>query len=165
MIERTLVIIKADGVSRGLSGRIIQRFEDRGMKIVAMKMVRVDEKFAEEHYFDVAERISEKVAKGAKDYLKEGPVIAFVLEGVSVVSAVRKMTGTTEPHGSEPGTIRGDFAHMNYAWGDKRDKSLRNLIHTSGAPDEAEREIKLWFNTKEIHNYSASHEKHTFLKD
>lgn len=163
-MEKSLVLIKYDGVSRGLVGRILQRFEDRGIKILAMKMVWPDKKLAEEHYSDVAERISEKVARGAKEYLIEGPVVAIVLEGVGVVKAVRKMTGTTEPHGSEPGTIRGDFAHMNYDWGDKNDKSLRNLIHASGEVDEAGHEISLWFTNKELHSYSTTAQKHTLFE-
>ncbi len=163
-MERTLVIIKPDGVARGLIGRIVQRFEDAGMKIVGMKLMNVTEEHAGEHYGDLAERISQKVYDQAKAYLAEGPILAFVLEGVGVIAAVRKMAGTTEPLGAAPGTIRGDFAHENYQWGDSNNKSLRNLVHASGNAAEAASEIKLWFANEDLHDYSTVHQIHTFGK-
>src|SRR5438552_309358 len=115
-MERSLVLIKPDGVQRAIVGRIIQRFEDAGLKIVGLKMQWIDEVFAKKHYFDVAERHSEKVLKANVDFLTVGPVVAIVLEGVAAVQIVRKLVGTTYPDSAAPGTIRGDFSHHNKEW-------------------------------------------------
>ncbi len=161
-MERTLVIVKPDGVARGLIGRIIQRFEDAGMKVIGMKLMNVSKEHADAHYDGLAERVSQKVFDEATAYMSEGPVLAFVLEGVGVIAAVRKIAGTTEPLGAAPGTIRGDFAHENYNWGDSNNKSLRNLVHASGNAEEATHEIKLWFADEDIHDYKTVHQIHTF---
>lgn len=161
-MERTLVIVKPDGVARGLIGRIIQRFEDAGMKVIGMKLMNVSKEHADAHYDGLAERVSQKVFDEATAYMSEGPVLAFVLEGVGVIAAVRKIAGTTEPFGAAPGTIRGDFAHENYNWGDSNNKSLRNLVHASGNAEEAAHEIKLWFADEDIHDYKTVHQIHTF---
>ena len=132
MIERTLVLIKPDGVARGLVGRVLQRFEDAGMKIVGLKMRWVDEKFARKHYTeDLAKRRGENVRKYMVDFLQEGPVVAVVIEGVHVVDNARKIVGETEPRAAAPGTIRGDFAHISYAHADKEKKGIKNIIHSS----------------------------------
>ncbi len=136
MKERTLVLIKPDAIRRGLIGRIIQRFEDAGLKIVAAKMVFVNKKLAEKHYDDVGKRRGKHIKKRVVDFLtKTGPVLALVIEGIEAVDVVRKIVGSTEPKTALPGTIRGDFAYMD----------TYNLVHASDCEVSAEREIKLWF--------------------
>lgn len=162
-MEKTLVVIKPDGVQRGLTGRIIERFENAGLKIIGMKMAHVDEQFAAKHYFDVAERRGEKVFKANLDFITAGPVVAMVLEGVEAIATVRKIVGDTEPKGAMPGTIRGDFAHQSYEWTNKGNvKAIRNLIHASSSKSDAKKEISLWFNKAEIHTYKTVHQEHTF---
>jgi len=162
MIERTLILLKPDAVSRGLMGRVIQRFEDAGLKIVGAKMVWVDEEFAKKHYFDVAERRGEHILKVLLKTITEGPVLAMVIEGVSAVEVVRKMVGSTEPKTALPGTIRGDFAHHSYAHTDDNGVAIKNLVHASGKKEEADYEIKLWFKDNELHSYKTVHEIHTY---
>lgn len=163
MIERTLVLIKPDGVQRSLVGRIIQRFEDAGLKIAGMKMVWADEEFAKKHYTeDLAIRRGEAVRRRMLQLLMMGPVIAIALEGVHAIDVVRKMVGTTEPKSAQPGTIRGDFSHMSFAWADSKDKGIPNLIHASADANDAKNELALWFSPKEIHSYKTVHELHTY---
>ncbi len=164
MMERSLVLIKPDGVQRALIGRILQRFEDAGIKPIGMKMVHVDKKFAAEHYFDVGQRRGAKVLEYNANFLSEGPVVALVLEGINCIESIRKMVGSTEPKAAAPGTIRGDFAHQSYAWCDSNDMVVRNLIHASSSIEDAQKEIALWFTPKEIHSYKNVHEMHTFGK-
>lgn len=161
-MEQTLVLVKPDGVQRGLVGRITQRFEEAGLKIVGIKMQHIDAEFAAKHYFDVEERHGAKIFNMTSDYITSGPVAAMVLEGVEAVANVRRLVGPTEPKSAAPGTIRGDFAHMSYARSDAIEKSVRNLVHASGAVDEAEHEIKLWFSADELHSYDNDYQKHTF---
>lgn len=161
MVEKTFVAIKPDGIQRGLIGRILQRFEDAGLKIVAMKMVWINEEFASKHYFDIKERRGENVFKVLKDFITEGPVLAMVLEGVEAPEVVRKMVGATEPKSALPGTIRGDFSHHSYVHMDKEQRAIRNLIHASANQTEAEYEINLWFKPEEIYRYKTVHELHT----
>lgn len=179
--EQTLVLIKPDGVKRHLVGKIISRFEDVGLKIVAMKMVWVDEEFARKHYpldeewakgiFEKTKKSYEKEGKEFpyKSYLEhggtiqswlikfimEGPIIAMILEGVEAIEVVRKVVGSTEPKSAPSGTIRGDFAHMNYALADERKIGVRNLIHASGTKEDAKKEIVLWFKKDEVHDYQS----------
>ena len=159
MIERSLVIIKPDGVERSLVGEIIKRFENTGMKIVGMKMVWIDRKFAERHY---GAHKAKPFFRELVDFITEGPVVAFVLEGVHAVDNVRRLVGSTSPHESPPGTIRGDFAHISMAYASKKGSGGKNVIHASGSKSEADEEIKLWFNKEELHSYSTVHEKHVF---
>jgi nucleoside-diphosphate kinase len=161
MIERTLVLLKPDAVARGLMGKVIQRFEDAGLKIVGAKMVWVNKEFAAKHYFDVAERRGEHILKVLLDMITEGPVMAMVIEGVSAVEVVRKMVGNTEPKSALPGTIRGDFAHHSYDHTDGKGVAIKNIVHASGKKDEADFEIKLWFKDNELHSYKTVHEIHT----
>ncbi|MFA6461844.1 MAG: nucleoside-diphosphate kinase [Candidatus Woesearchaeota archaeon] len=158
MIERTLVLVKPDGVQRGLIGKIITRFEDVGLKIIAMKMVWADETLAAKHYFDVKERYDERIFNNLSQYLREGPVVAMVLEGIHAVKQVRKMTGSTYPDESTPGTIRGDFAHISKAYANENNRRVGNLLHSSAKLEEAKYEIGIWFNDKEIHAYKTVHE-------
>jgi len=155
-IEKTLVLIKPEGVQRALVGKIISRFESAGLKIIGMKQVWVDKEFAKKHYTeDIAERRGEKVREMLLDYIIEGPVIAMVLEGVNAIENVRKIVGGTEPKSAPPGTIRGDFAHVSFAYADKNNIPVKNLIHASGNEKDAKHEVPLWFNEKELHSYKT----------
>ncbi len=161
-MEKTLVLIKPDGVKRGMMGRILQRFEDTGMKIVGMKMRNVDEEHAFKHYTeDITKRRGEKVRNMLVDFLKSGPVLAFVVEGVNAIENVRKIVGATEPKSAVPGTIRGDFAHVSFSYADEKGKVVENLIHASSDAADAEREVWLWFNEDELADYRLAHEAHT----
>ncbi|MBI2655117.1 nucleoside-diphosphate kinase [Candidatus Woesearchaeota archaeon] len=159
MIERSLVIIKPDGVERSLVGEIIKRFENTGLKLVGMKMVWVDKKFAEKHY---SAHKSKPFFRELVEFITEGPVVAFVLEGVHAVENVRRLVGSTSPHEAAPGTIRGDFAHLSMAYASKKGTGGKNVIHASGSKQEADGEIKLWFGKDELHSYTTVHEKHVF---
>lgn len=162
-IERTLVVIKPDGVQRGLMGEIIQRFEKAGLKIVGMKMRWVDETQAKKHYTaDLAKRRGQNVRDLMVDFLKSGPVVAFVIEGVDAIENVRKMVGSTEPKASLPGTIRGDYAHVAFRHADMTGKAVGNLIHASSDKKDAEREVLVWFNEDELFDYHTVHEAFTF---
>jgi nucleoside-diphosphate kinase len=131
-LERTLVVLKPDAVQRAISGEILARFERRGLRISALRLLRVDRAMAEKHY---------AVHKGKFFYddlvkvISSSPVIAMVLEGPNAIAVVRAMIGATRPHEAAPGTIRGDYALVG----------LRNLVHASDAPDTAKSEIALWF--------------------
>ncbi len=145
-MQRTLVIIKPDGVQRALVGKILARFEERGFKIIALKIVQVSPGLAEEHY---AVHRGKFFYQGLVDYITSSPVVVMVLEGNEAISAVRKMVGATRPWEAEAGTIRGDYALMG----------LRNLIHASDAPETAANEIALWFTPEEIVSYSRDLDK------
>lgn len=162
MIERTLVLLKPDAVKRGLMGRIISRFEDAGLKIVGSKMVLINEEFGKKHYYDIAQRRGEKVLKVLLKFMTTGPVTALCLEGINAVENVRKLVGGTEPKSALPGTIRGDFAHVSFAYADQKGKAIENLIHASGSVDEAKQEIALWFTAGELHSYKTAQEVHVF---
>lgn len=161
MIERSLILIKPDGVKRGLIGNILTRFENAGFKIAGAKMTWVDEDFGKKHYFDIAERRGQKVLDCLLQFMTSGPVMAFVVEGVNAVENVRKMVGSTEPKAALPGTIRGDFAHASFGYTDKNDRAIENLIHASGNVEEARSEVALWFSVDELHEYKTAHEMHT----
>lgn len=166
MIERTLVIIKPDGIVRGLVGEVIRRFERRGLKLIGLKLTHVDRKFAEKHYTeDIAKKHGPKVREGLLNYITEGPVIAFVIEGVGAVDVVRKIVGSTYPYEAPVGTIRGDFAHISKQYQNKKATKklipgLRNIVHASGNKKEAEIEVKMWFSESELYEYSLVNEKH-----
>ncbi len=161
-VERTLILVKPDAVRRGLTGEILNRFEQAGLKIVAMKMQWVDEEFAKDHYRedDIAARHGEDIWKQLLEFISEGPVVAAVLEGAKAVSNVRKITGPTQPKEAKPGTIRGDYAHHGYETADAHDMAVRNVVHASATPDEAELEIDVWFSEDEIHSYTRDDEHH-----
>jgi len=156
--ERTLVLVKPDGVVRNLIGKIIMR-EDAGLRIMGMKMVWADEEFAKKHYrMDIEERHGKRVRDGLINYIKEGPVIALVLEGVDAIKVVRKLVGSTYPNESTPGTIRGDFSHISRDYANANEINVRNLIHASADEKDAEIEIPLWFGEKEMHSYKTVHD-------
>ena len=163
-MERTLIILKPDTVQRGLVGDILSRFEKAGLKIVAAKMFQP----GYDHYYRHYETIGKMVSRRGKEafdvtlkMMQEGPVIAYVLEGVEAVSAVRKMVGTTEPKNALPGTIRGDYAHVCFSHANGQDQGIANIIHASGDPEEAAQEIAHWFSEAEIFDYQTLHEKFT----
>ena len=135
-MERTLVLIKPDGVQRGLVGPILSRFEARGLKIVGMKLMQVPAELARQHY---AEHEGKPFYPGLITYITSGPVVALVLEGPNAVSAVRKTVGATKAWEADAGTIRGAFAL----------EVGRNLVHASDAPETGVREVALWFTDAE----------------
>ena len=153
--ERTFVAIKPDGIQRGLIGEIIKRFERVGLKLVALKMIVVDESHIEKHY----EELDEKMRRFLVKYMTSGPVVAMVWEGAHAVKLVRKLIGSTEPYSSDVGTIRGDFVLDSYAISDQDERAVRNLIHASGNMEEAEAEIVHWFGENEVINYRLVQEE------
>ena len=163
-MEKTLVIFKPDAVMRGIVGEVITRFERAGLKIVAMKMIQP----GYEHYFEHYEGIDTlKTRKGEEIFetqlttMQEGPVIAMVLEGVEAVEFVRKMVGATEPKSAQPGTIRGDYAHVNYGQASEAGAGVANVVHASADSAEAAKEVAHWFSDAELYEYEAVHEKFT----
>ena len=156
MIEQTLVLVKPDGVARGLVGEIIKRFEQRGLKIVALKMVKVNPDFSKKHY---SEHIDKSFYKDLEKYITQGPVTAMIIEGAEAINIVRKIVGSTFPGDANLGTIRGDFCHMSKDHAKTENKGY-NLIHASANKTDAEKEISLWFSVNEIHNYKINSEEH-----
>lgn len=159
MIEKTLVLIKPDGVKRCLIGDLVKRFEQRGLKIIGMKMVWIDKAFAKKHY---SAHIKKKFYKQLEAFIVSGPVVALVIQGIHAVDFVRKVVGTTEPKSAEVGSIRSDFAHVSYAYADEKGMAIKNLIHASESAEEAATEINLWFKPEEIYDYKTVHEEHVF---
>jgi nucleoside-diphosphate kinase len=159
-IERTLVLLKPDAVTRGLVGRVLARFEDALLKIVAVKMVRMDADLNRQHYFDLEDRFGPEVYNAVAAFMQTGPVFAVVLEGVDAVAIVRKLVGATYPDQAAPGTIRGDFAHQSKAYANANGLPVANLVHASANPGEAKREIDVWFNQRELHDYQTLAEKY-----
>lgn len=149
---------------RGIVGEIVTRFERAGYKIVGTKMLQPDYDYYSEHYEGIG---TLKTRKGDKIFgyqlatMLEGPVIAMVLEGVSAVETVRKMVGATEPKSAQPGTIRGDYAHVSYGHADAAGKSVSNIIHASADAAEAAKEIAHWFAETEMHDYESVHDRFT----
>ena len=159
MIQRTFVALKPDAVQRGVMGEIISRFEKAGVKIIGMKMIWVDKEMSQKHY---KAHVEKTFYPGLEKMITEGPVVGMVIEGVNSVELVRKLVGGTEPKGAAPGTIRGDFAHISYAYADEQNKAVKNLIHASGNKEEADYEVNLWFSNEELHSYKTVHEMHVF---
>ena len=159
MIQQTLILIKPDGVQRGITGQIVTRFENAGLKIVACKMAWVTPDFSKKHY---EEHVDKGFYKSLEEMITEAPVFAMVLEGVDAPEIVRKMVGHTEPKKATPGTIRADYAQHSMEYADKKNIGVKNLVHASANKEEADREIKLWFTKEEIHTYQTVHEKHVF---
>lgn len=162
--ERTLIIFKPDAVQRGIVGEILARFEKAGFKIIGSKMLKPTQEHYFHHYETIGKMISrhnQKIFDITVEMMSEGPVIAFVLEGVEAVTFVRKMVGPTESKSALPGTIRGDYSHMSFAHADKEEVGLPNLLHASGDAEEAKLEIAHWFSEDELFNYETVHEKFT----
>ena len=186
--EQTLVLIKPDGVKRGLIGEIIHRIEQRGLKLVAMQMFQADKKTLIAHYSDSAENlkamgektlatyhkhgldpakevgtadpveIGRKVHGWITDFMCEGPIIKMVVRGLHAVEMVRKLVGNTMPSQAEMGTIRGDYSVDSAVLANAQKRGIRNLVHASGNIAEAEAEIKLWFKDADIHAYKRAEE-------
>jgi len=135
--ERTLILVKPDGVQRGLAGEIVSRFERKGLKLVAMKMMRVTPELSDIHY---AEHLTKPFYPDLKTFITSGPIVAMVIEGEKVVSVCRKMMGATKFFEAEPGTIRGDYAFS----------MTENLVHGSDSPESATREIGIYFKNEEL---------------
>jgi len=152
-VERTLVLFKPDAVTRGLVGRVLARFEDAQLRVVAAKMTWMDADLTKRHYFDLEERFGPEVYATMAEFMQSGPVIAVVLEGIEAVTCVRKLVGSTYPDEAPPGTIRGDFAHMSKAYANARKIAVANLVHASGNREEAAYEVGVWFSKDEIIDY------------
>ena len=182
--ERSLVLLKPDTVQRSLVGEVIKRFERTGLKISAMKMVVATEAQLLDHYNKSDEWyerkgkgiVEELVAMGktadkepieyGKDiirtvvkYMTAAPVVALIFEGNKAVSVVTKVVGSTEPATSDVGTIRGDYTVDSYGHATYEDRAVRNLVHQSESPEEAEREIAIWFEESEIMKYTTAQER------
>jgi nucleoside-diphosphate kinase len=138
--ERTLVLIKPDGVQRQLVGRIIDRYEERGLKIVGLKLVHVDRALAEAHY---AAHREKPFFAGLVDFITSAPLVALVLDGPNAIAVVRAINGATRPEEAAPGTIRGDYAL----------ETAQNIVHASDGPETATTELALWFAPGELFDY------------
>jgi len=182
--ERTLILIKPEGIQRGLIGEIINRYERTGLKLVGLKFLVPTEELVEKHYSSDPnwkiktgeksisaykekglkppetdpEKMGQRVLENLKKYLTCGPVVAMVWQGMNAVKIVRKITGGTEPLTSDVGTIRGDLTIDSYEVADLDNRAVRNLIHSSGSVEEAQREISLWFKPEELINYRLINE-------
>lgn len=182
--ERTFVILKPDTVQRSLMGEVIKRFERTGLKFVAMKMFVATEEQLLKHYNKNEEWFVKKGSRIIEDlkahglpvekeaieygkdiirtivhYMTAAPIVAIVLEGNQAVSVVTKLVGTTEPATSDVGTIRGDFTVDSYGHSSYENRAVRNLVHQSESPEEAEREIAIWFREEEIMGYVTAQER------
>ncbi len=183
--EKSLVLIKPDGIQRSLIGEIIKRYERSGLKLVGLKIIIPTEDLIEKHYLlnpswkgSVGEKainaykkqgknppsldpieVGNTVLRGLKKYLTAGPVIIMVWKGAHAIGIIRKITGGTEPLTSDVGTIRGDYTIDSYELSDTGGRAIRNLIHASGTKEEAENEINLWFKKEELINYRLINEE------
>ena len=166
MIERTLVLIKPDGVQRKLIGKIIDRFESNNLEITEMKLINAEREIVEKHYpaeeeylvslgkkgADAGDKIKDfkeqgmMIIKWLRSYLTGNDIITIVISGKNAIAKVREIVGSTNPTKAEKGTIRGDFGMDDILTANSQKRAVRNLIHASGNKEEAEREIKLWFN-------------------
>ena len=145
-MERTFLMVKPDGVQRGLIGKIISRIEERGFKITGIKFLRLDEELARKHY---AEHVNKPFFPGLATFIMSGPVVAIVVEGKNAVHAIRNMIGVTDPQKASLGTIRGDYAL----------ETGRNIVHASDSHESAKREIALYFKEEELISYRRIDEK------
>ncbi|MFC1598573.1 nucleoside-diphosphate kinase [Patescibacteria group bacterium] len=179
-MEKTLIIIKPDGVQRNLIGEIISRYEKAGLKLVALRMTQPTEDLVEKHYTidpgwfeavgtkaiasyekkgetppsDDPVAVGKEVLSRLKVYITTNPVVAMVWEGNEAVKLGRKITGGTEPLGAaDMGTVRGDFSLESYQLADGAERAIVNLVHASGSPEEADKEIDLWFNKEDVLDY------------
>lgn len=182
--ERTLVLVKPEGIQRGLIGEILTRFEKKALKVIGLKMAVPDRGLVERHYaFDPewAENtgsttreayekkgikvnksnieIGKEVRQKLVDYLTGLPVVAIALEGFHAIEIARKIVGHTEPRQALPGTIRGDYSMDSYVLGDDRNRPVKNLVHASDSPANGDREIGVWFSKKELVDYELHAEK------
>lgn len=150
--EKTLVLIKPDGIQRGLIGEVFKRFEQKGMKVVGVKMMTLDEAKLREHYAHLAEK---PFFPGVSQFMQKSPVVAVCLEGLEVIAAVRKIVGITKAREAEAGSIRGDFA-----------MSLTcNVVHASDSVETAMKEVPRFFKEDEIHDYLKSEYENVYLAE
>lgn len=142
-MEKTFIMVKPDGVQRGLIGEIVSRFEKKGYQLVSAKLMTVSRELAEQHYIEHKEKpfFGELV-----DFITSGPVFAMVWQGEGIIASARQMMGKTNPSEAMPGTIRGDYG-VNVAM---------NIVHGSDSPESAEREIALWFNEEDFNHYEKT---------
>lgn len=186
--ERTVLLVKPDGVKRGLIGEVLGRIEQRGLKIIAIQMLRASREKAKYHYpgteqwlIGMGQKTLDNYEKYGKDPLKEigtkdplvigkkiwgwnvdfftsGPIVAVLVEGLHAIDMVRKIVGNTLPSKADMGTIRGDYSVDSPTLANLNKRALHNVVHASGDPMEAKHEIKYWFNKKNIHPYSRAEE-------
>lgn len=190
--QQTLVLVKPDGVKRGLIGEVLGRIERRGLKVAALKMVNVDRAHLENHFpkaeewvgrlgdkglktfaeyeLDVKEHlgtddrmeIGKRVKESLFEYMVSGPIVAIVIEGLHAIDMVRKLAGHTLPVFAEMGTIRGDYSVDSPAIANVEGRAIHNIMHASETPEEAQNEIKLWFKPEEMHSYKRAEEDTMF---
>ncbi len=190
--ERTYVMVKPDGVKRGLTGEIIKRIEQRGLKIIALGMIKPTHEQIDNHYpkdqvwisrlgdktlatyakygYDAIEElgtadnaaIGKMVREWLVNYMTSAPLVKIVVEGVHAVDMIRKLAGNTMPYIAEMGTIRGDFSVDSAASANKDKRAVHNIVHASETPEEAEHEIAHWFRPEEIHAYKRAEEDMMF---
>lgn len=189
--ERSLVLLKPDTIQRGLIGEIVSRFEKKGLKITAMKMVWPSKEMAAKHYdlpessalalgqrtlatyeergekhkFSDPMEVAADIMKRLERYLSAGPIVAMVLEGAHAISHIRKIRGGVNPLNADIGTITGDYSMDSYFIADLDERAVRTLVHASGSVEEAENEIKIWFVEDEIHDYDLAIERILYSKD
>jgi len=186
--EKTLVLIKPDGVKRGLIGEIIHRIEQRGLKVVALKMIQASREQIDGHYPKDKEwitrlgkktmstynkyGISAKEELGTEDeyeigqmvrgwlldFMTSGPIVKMVVQGIHAIDMIRKLCGHTLPNMAEMGTLRGDYSVDSPVAANSAKRAIHNIIHASETPEEAEHEIKYWFAPEEIHEYKRAEE-------
>lgn len=187
--EKTFVMVKPDGVKRGLVGEIIKRIEQRGLKIIACVMFQPNRAQADRHYpknsawirrigektmgtyakynidpkkqhgTDDVGKIGSMVREWILDYISSGPTVKMIVEGVHAIDMVRKLCGNTIPSNAELGSIRGDFSADSPALANTQKRAVHNLIHASETPEEAQHEITLWFKSAKIHDYHRAEEE------
>ena len=189
--ERSLVLLKPDAVQRGLIGEIISRFEKKGLKITAMRMIWPTKEMAARHYdlpesaakalgertlasyaergekhkFSEPMEVARDIIKRLERYISTGPIVAMVIEGAHAIAHIRKIRGGVNPLSADIGTITGDFSIDSYFISDLDDRAVRTLVHASGNVEEAENEIKIWFGEKDIFDYDLAIEKILYSKD
>ena len=148
-MERTLILVKPDAMQRGLAGEVLKRFEQRGLKIVGLKLMQIDTALAEQHY---AEHKGKPFFEGLVEYITSSPIVAAVFEGTNAVVAVRASVGTTDPSAAAPGSIRADYGL----------ERGRNLVHASDSPESGVREIALFFTPAELLAWPRDTDRWTF---
>lgn len=151
-MERTLVIVKPDGVQRGLVGEVIKRFEQKGLKLAGLKMISLDEAVLREHYAHIADK---PFYPGVESFMKSSPVVVMCIEGLQCVNAIRILCGITKAREADAGTIRGDFA-MSVAC---------NVVHASDSPENGVAEVKRFFKPDELFSYDKSEYMHVYLEE
>jgi nucleoside-diphosphate kinase len=185
--EKTVILIKPDGVKRGLVGEIVSRIERRGLKIIALEMIQATKEQIDDHYpkdekwierlgektlknfsdygLDVKElgsdnpvEIGKKVRGWLIDYLTSGPMVKMVVKGIHAIAMVRKLVGVSMPSGAEMGTIRGDFSVDDATAANRDKRAIHNIVHASETPEEAKHELAFWFAAEDIYDYKRAEE-------